>query len=208
MSNRPFFSTIIPVYNSEEYLEQCVGSILDQQFGDYELLLVDDGSTDGSAAICQRFSRSDNRVRYCRKNNGGTSAARNKGIELALGKYLIFVDNDDCWVSIYALSELRETIELTGADLIMHQTFNYVGEPPSSSPLAKTSYRDIVNSMEKSHQIAFLVREACCARRYGQKFVRPISLRKEMAKAPFCFLSACVMRIPTGLEGPCNYAKK
>ena len=88
------FSVIVPVYNAEKYLEQCIESILKQDFSDFELILVDDGSTDGSADICDRYA-ADERVAVIHKQNGGSVSARNTGIEASSGEYLCFVDSDD-----------------------------------------------------------------------------------------------------------------
>lgn len=88
-------SVIVPVYNSEEYLAQCIDSILAQTYTDFELILVDDGSTDSSGKICDDYARGDNRVIVIHKENAGVSAARNDGIERAKGNYITFVDSDD-----------------------------------------------------------------------------------------------------------------
>ncbi len=88
-------SVIVPVYNTREYLERCVNSVLVQTYQDMEIILVDDGSTDGSGEICDGFAERDGRVRVFHKENGGSSSARNLGIENAKGDYVGFVDSDD-----------------------------------------------------------------------------------------------------------------
>jgi glycosyltransferase involved in cell wall biosynthesis len=88
-------SIIVPVYNSERFLERCVNSVLAQDFRDFELLLIDDGSQDHSAAICDSFSKIDARVQSIRIEHGGVSRARNTGLERATGRYVMFVDSDD-----------------------------------------------------------------------------------------------------------------
>lgn len=88
-------SIIIPVYNVEAYLRGCVDSVLSQSFRDFELILVDDGSTDGSSAICDDYEKEDGRVRVLRKANSGASSARNAGINAANGQYILFIDSDD-----------------------------------------------------------------------------------------------------------------
>lgn len=95
MNNSPFFSIIVPVYNVSQYLKRCIDSILSQLYGDFELLLVDDGSTDDSGRICDEYAKKDNRIKVFHKKNGGVSSARNKGIDEARGKYVVFVDSDD-----------------------------------------------------------------------------------------------------------------
>lgn len=91
----PLITIIVPVYNTEAYLPRCLDSILGQSFTDYELLLVDDGSTDGSGAICDSYAEKDKRVRVFHKENGGVSSARNLGIDNSQAEWLYFVDSDD-----------------------------------------------------------------------------------------------------------------
>lgn len=91
----PVLSIIVPVYNVENYLTQCVDSILNQPFSDFELILIDDGSPDNCGAICDDYASQDNRVIVIHKNNGGLSSARNAGIDIATGAYLSFIDSDD-----------------------------------------------------------------------------------------------------------------
>lgn len=88
-------SVIVPVYNIKEYLERCVRSICNQSYKNLEIILVDDGSTDGSGDICDRLAKEDDRIRVFHKENGGSSSARNLGIREATGDYLGFIDSDD-----------------------------------------------------------------------------------------------------------------
>lgn len=88
-------SIIVPVYNNEKYLKQCLNSIINQTFKDIEIILVDDGSTDKSASICDEYAKKDNRIIVVHGQNTGVSHARNIGIELSKGKYMIFCDSDD-----------------------------------------------------------------------------------------------------------------
>lgn len=88
-------SIIVPVYNVERYLEDCIESILNQTFKDFELILIDDGSTDSSCEICDEYKKKDSRIRVIHKSNGGLSSARNIGLDVACGKYIGFVDSDD-----------------------------------------------------------------------------------------------------------------
>lgn len=93
--NQPKISVIVPVYNVEKYLRRCIDSILAQTFTDFEVLLIDDGSTDTSGKICDEYAEKDNRVRVFHKKNGGVSSARNKGLDNARGEWICFVDADD-----------------------------------------------------------------------------------------------------------------
>jgi len=91
----PKVSVIVPVYNTEKYLPRCIDSILAQTFIDFELILIDDGSIDASGEICDEYAKKDSRIVVIHKENGGASAARNKGIEIAQGEWISFVDSDD-----------------------------------------------------------------------------------------------------------------
>ena len=88
-------SIIVTIYNREKYLEKCINSILNQTFNSFELILVNDGSTDRSADICDKYANLDSRVRVIHKKNGGVSSARNVGIDNSNGEYIGFVDSDD-----------------------------------------------------------------------------------------------------------------
>ena len=91
----PRISIIVPVYNTAKYLHRCLDSILQQSFEDFEVLLVDDGSTDGSGKICDEYIAKDSRVRVFHKDNGGVSSARNVGLDNAVGEWVTFIDSDD-----------------------------------------------------------------------------------------------------------------
>lgn len=101
-------SIIIPIYNVGCYLRQCVDSILMQTFKDFEILLIDDGSTDGTSHLCDEISQVDTRIKVFHKTNGGLSDARNFGINQAKGEYIIFVDGDDYWDGIDSLMKLYD----------------------------------------------------------------------------------------------------
>ena len=88
-------SIVVPIYNVEKYLKRCVNSLLNQTYKNIEIILVDDGSTDSSGAICDQYKPKDNRIVVVHKSNGGLSDARNTGIDMARGEYIAFVDSDD-----------------------------------------------------------------------------------------------------------------
>ena len=114
----PFVSIILPVYNVESFLSQCIDSILSQTFRDFELILIDDGSTDCSYLICSSYLSIDNRVRFLHKKNEGVSSARNIGIELSIGEYIIFVDPDDYWISKDCLNFLVYNVRYYNLDIL------------------------------------------------------------------------------------------
>ena len=123
MLMKPLFSIVVPVFNLEEQIEKCIESLRQQTMNDYEIILVDDGSTDRSYEICRRFAAEDTRIQAVSQPNGGVSKARNTGIRLARGKYIVFVDGDD-YVERDYLKDLSEADE--DADLvIMGYTLEY-----------------------------------------------------------------------------------
>lgn len=130
---------IVPVYNAEEYLSRCLDSILDQDMTSYEVILVDDGSTDSSPLICDRYSATDPRFRTIHKSNGGVSSARNAGLNLAKGEYVMFVDSDDA-LAPGALQAM--TLSLDGEDLVVGGFIEYIGNIPNRNvaPDASVSY--------------------------------------------------------------------
>lgn len=104
------FSIIVPIYNSSKYLHECLQSIISQSFKNYEIILIDDGSTDNSLSICKEYKKKFNNIIIKSKKNGGVSSARNVGIGLSRGKYLIFVDSDDI-MSSDMLSVVNDNID-------------------------------------------------------------------------------------------------
>ncbi len=114
----PAVSVIIPVYNREKYINKCVDSVLSQTFNDFELILVDDGSTDKSPDICDEYAKKDSRVKVVHKSNGGVSSARNEGLKIATGEYITFVDSDD-YIDSDFLEYAINNIEETGVDIFV-----------------------------------------------------------------------------------------
>ena len=92
-------SVVVPVYNAEQYVSRCIDNVLTQTYQDWELILIDDGSMDKSAVICDEYAAKDQRIKVFHKKNGGVSSARNKGIENATGKWVTFLDSDDYYDS-------------------------------------------------------------------------------------------------------------
>lgn len=118
----PKISIIVPIYNVDKYLERCIDSILNQKFNDFEVILVNDGSTDKSGIICDMYAKQDNRVIVKHKNNGGQSDARNLGIKIAKGEFIGFVDGDDMieydmYDTLYSLIKEHDADIATGRTL-------------------------------------------------------------------------------------------
>lgn len=136
---KPWLSVIVPIYNAERFLPQCIESILNQSFTNYELLLVDDGSTDSSSQICTQYAIKDNRIRYLKKENGGSYQSRIYGAAHALGTYITFCDADDYYPTKKAFGVLYRTAYKAEYSLIqfgffkkynhLHQKCRTVNQP-------------------------------------------------------------------------------
>lgn len=137
-------SIIVPVYNTEKYLDQCIQSVLAQTYTNWELLLIDDGSTDSSGAICDKYAAEDKRIRVFHKENGGVSSARNLGLDNAKGEWISFVDADD-WIEPQSLHTLFENRD---SDLIiasMHfEHSGYIGNFPRLGKLESQELNDLL----------------------------------------------------------------
>lgn len=145
MNNSPEISIIVPVYNAEKYLKQCIDSILSQDFTDFELLLINDGSKDSSASICDEYAQKDKRIRVFHKENGGVSSARNLGIDKAQGNYVAFIDSDDYIDSNYLsiLTNIEADLVVTG------YTLSGKGDCPTCIELTDSLYtgQEIANCL-------------------------------------------------------------
>lgn len=113
-------SVIIPVYNTVKYVERCIKSVTDQTYKELEIIVVDDGSTDGSLDICKRLQVQDKRFFITSQSNAGASMARNKGLDLANGDYIMFVDSDD-WIAPNMVEILLKAMKTTDADMVISQ---------------------------------------------------------------------------------------
>lgn len=114
----PFLSVIVPIYNSEKYLQRCIDSILRQTYRNFELILVDDGSVDQSLKICEKCARDDERIKIISKANGGCVSARKLGVKIASGSYITFVDSDD-WIEDDWFENLCNTVQVHDADILI-----------------------------------------------------------------------------------------
>lgn len=112
----PLISVIVPIYNIKEYLPRCVDSIVHQTYRNLEILLVDDGSNDGTAQLCDSLAKTDERICVFHKKNGGSSSARNLGLQKAHGDYVAFVDSDD-YIDIHMYERLMYGIQHWNADI-------------------------------------------------------------------------------------------
>lgn len=129
-------SVVIPVYNTKRYLQECVRSVTGQTYRNIEILLIDDGSTDGSGALCDEIAVGDDRVRVIHKPNGGVAAARNTGIDEANGEYVMFLDSDD-WLDTDAIATLIKHADVHMTDVIR---FSYVREYEGKQQVKRNTF--------------------------------------------------------------------
>ena len=127
MDRNNMISIIIPVYNVEKYIERCLKSVLNQTYSNLEIIVINDGSTDNTGIICERYAGIDSRIKYIYQQNQGVSAARNKGLSLIKGEYLIFVDSDD-WLELNCCEILLNTICRYSTDVIFFEMIKHYSE--------------------------------------------------------------------------------
>jgi glycosyltransferase involved in cell wall biosynthesis len=149
MKNTKPVSIIVPVYNVEKYLNQCIDSILGQTFADFELILIDDGSKDSSGAICDEYAKSDSRIRVIHQPNGGQTSARKAGFAASIGEYIYFIDSDD-WMEPNLIEVAYNKAVENDADIVTFDSyFNYsFHQCPVSQPIESGVF-DKIGLIEK-----------------------------------------------------------
>jgi len=150
------FSIIIPVYNVEQYLRDCLDSVLNQTFSDWEAICVNDGSTDGSAAILEEYVVRDKRFKIVTQSNGGLSAARNTGLEVAEGDYIVFLDSDD-WLELGALETMAKNLD--GEDMLCFSGRRYFEGEKEYRQADKLIERSYSSGMEYYNENALQSRD-------------------------------------------------
>ena len=150
----PLIGVIIPVYNVEKYLEQCVDSVLNQSFKDIEIILVDDGSKDSSGEICDYYKEKDSRVKVIHKENGGLSDARNMGIRQCSSEYILFLDSDDYWKE-NCLEEIARCIE-DNVDIVFLTAAKYFEQTGQIEEKFETLDKDKVKNKSKREVFEYL----------------------------------------------------
>ena len=186
----PFISIIIPVYNAAKYVERCLESIINQDFKDFEILIIDDGSSDSSFSICEKIALKDKRIKLFRQLNSGVSSARNKGIENAIGEWLCFYDADDS-VPPNALQFLANTAINLQPDVIIgnyneiisdNEVITYSNSLPKQCLLNR---QDIIDSILNKAILPNNFFNSCCMKMYRRqifiqyKLAFPIRRRAE-----------------------------
>lgn len=203
----PQISVIVPVYKVEQYLSACVDSILTQTFRDFELILVDDGSPDSCGAMCDAYAAQDPRVRVIHQPNGGLSAARNSGIELAKGDYIAYVDSDD-YVSNRYLELLLQRITESNAEIAVCKTQTFVdGKKPIEPDLSKPNSHTLSgwNAVMSIYQGDASVPVNACGKLYRAELISDLRfpegrLHEDQAYVPIaCYRAKQVACLDAGI---------
>lgn len=143
------FSIVVPVYNQEKYLDECIKSVLEQDFSDFELILVDDGSTDLSSAICDKYKEQDERIKVIHKTNGGLPSARKAGAAIACGDYIVTLDSDD-YMQKNSLAMLSNIVKEYSPDII---SFDYISAYETSRKKMLSCYEEGLYLGDKLHSL-------------------------------------------------------
>ncbi len=181
MSQMKKVSVIVPAYKVEKYIGYCLDSILSQSYKNIEVIIVDDGSPDDSGKIAEEYARKDERVRVLHKENGGLSAARNDGMDLATGDYLMFIDSDDFLLS-GAISTMTNKIAESGADYVIA---NYINSNDDGVLWEKPvfnveKYKEFELSIKDYEDSFFIMNSSVCNKIYDFNFVKRIGVRFEV----------------------------
>lgn len=184
-------SIIIPVYNVEEYLEECIKSIIKQTYTNLEIILIDDGSTDESGKICDEYKKKDNRITVIHQQNQGISVARNVGIELSKGEYIQFVDSDD-FIKTNMVEDLYNIIKKEDVDLVSCSHYIYtngnVQEKEYSEKIEVYTQSEAIKSLILDKSIRFFAVDKLYKKELWQNVRFPIGRRfEDIATTPKIF---------------------
>ncbi len=146
-------SVIVPVYNVEDYLEKCVDSIINQTYKNLEIILIDDGSTDSCPSFCDELKKRDKRIKVVHKSNGGLSSARNKGLDIAKGSLISFVDSDD-YMEESMLEELKNNMDKYSSDIAVCDFYTVIGSKKQTH-----SYKEKEFVLEEKQKFDYLDNE-------------------------------------------------
>lgn len=177
-NDNPLVSIIVPVYNVEKYISECIGSVLAQSYVNFELILVDDGSKDGSVRICRKYAEIDSRIKAISKFNGGASDARNYGLRHANGSYVTYLDSDDYWKDVDALSSLIAVVnEFPNVDVIFFRRFSF-WEDTENVRISPEFDLDKVNGKSKKESLSYLLSNGLFTPSACNKMVRTSILQQ------------------------------
>jgi len=171
-------SVIVPVYNVEKYLEECIESIINQTYKNLEIILVDDGSTDISVSICKKYEKLDNRIKVIQKINGGLSSSRNVGLDNATGEYIMFSDSDDFY-TLDACEVMLNEIEKQNADYVIGNYQNcYEDSTLWETPVfSLKKYNKFKLSIKDYKNSFFIMNSSVCNKIFRADFINKLNLR-------------------------------
>lgn len=168
-------SVIVPVYNVEKYLNNCVKSVLGQSYKDLEIILVDDGSTDDSGLICDFWKEKDNRINVIHKKNGGLSSARNAGLSIANGNYIMFVDSDDT-IDSNMVNVMYDTITENSSDIVICDYQRIKNEKPKVCDVNNFEI-ETMNYDDLWEEIFGHLNNSSCNKMYKKELMNNISFK-------------------------------
>lgn len=177
-------SVIIPVYNSEKYLSKCVDSILTQSYKDFEVILIDDESTDRSPALCDEYAQNDSRVKVIHKKNGGTADSRNVGLSAVTGDYITFMDNDDYWNSNTCLYNMVQQLTETKADILLHYSTVYWENKNIFESPADTCDRDKIVNQPLEQSLKYIIQSGFLDRAVWSKVIKSSLIKDNQIHFP------------------------
>lgn len=191
-------SIIVPVYMVQNYLSNCINSLINQTYKNIEIILVDDGSRDASGKICDKFAKNDKRIKVIHKKNGGLSSARNDGIKIATGDYIMFVDSDDT-LNLKACEQLNNIIKKTNADIVCFN-FRHVNSDGSENLkynnyslsntgiVTKFTYEQALSDNIRRHKIRYEATSKIYKRKVANSCLFPNGLLAEDFAVFYIFL--------------------
>lgn len=207
-------SIILPIYNAEKYLEDCIKSVLNQTHKNLEIILVNDGSTDNSKEICEKYKRLDNRIKVINVENGGASKARNEGLKIATGKYIMFLDADDFFEPT-ACEVLYNKIEKEDAEFVVgnYRYVDHDGTPWSKVVFDQAKYKNFKLSIKDYNKSFYVMNSAVWNKIYRKSFIDELQLTfvddvpaEDAIFVTYCFLhSKSVYYIQ---DVVCNYRQR
>lgn len=150
-------SVVIPVYNVEEYLDDCIKSVITQTYKDLEIILVDDGSTDLSPQICEQYAMRDNRIKVIHQQNKGISVARNVGMTYATGSYIYFLDSDD-YIMTNAIRIMYDTIEKENSEIVFCDAETVVNSQKDDLNILTYNRKKCYGSMGGRNAVSFTIK--------------------------------------------------
>lgn len=165
------YSIIIPVYNSEKYIFKCLDSLINQTYDNLDIVVVNDGSSDNSLEICKNFEKSDKRVRVFNQENKGVSVARNRGIEEAMGDFIVFVDSDD-WIENNTIEIVNNEIENNNIDMVMYGIMTSGKKNKGDNLLITQKYNEELSKMIISESLNAPVNKI-----YNLKILKEFNIR-------------------------------